>query len=145
VPKQFRKIVQIFFRAGVTSEIAPEVTQVGQSWHRQERAINVYSRECSCMVVGMDSTTQTLAFNAFNELLKHIVIEIVEGIDVTELVEPKLAYTPDEVADLAGFKNGIAVIREAQAGRLLGTKVRGNRRFTRQQILDYLQDNEVTV
>jgi uncharacterized ferredoxin-like protein len=81
----------------------------------------------------------------FSDLLKHIVIEIVEGIDVTELVEPKMAYTPDEVADLAGFKNGIAVVREAQSGLLIGTKVRGNWRFTRQQILDYLQNNEVTV
>ena len=76
-------------------------------------------------------------------LLRAVVEEVVMQIDFDKLRERKLAYTPEEVAELVGFTNALAVEREAKSGRLIGSKVRGQWRFTEQQIRDYLRENEV--
>lgn len=78
-------------------------------------------------------------------MIRQIIIEVVEQMDWEKLCEPKLAYTPEEAAEMAGFVNGLAVEREANAGRLIGSKVRNKWVFTREQLREYLRDQEVTV
>jgi len=93
----------------------------------------------------MSSATQTTPATTLETLVTQLVSEVVARIDLHQLKERKLAYSPDEVAELTGFTNGLAVIREAKSGRLIGSKIRGNWRFTPEQIQDYLRENEVTV
>jgi hypothetical protein len=92
------------------------------------------------VVVMTTATTPTL-----ETFIRQIIDEVIQRVDFTQLKEAKLAYSPEEVATLAGFKNGLAVIREAQAGRLIGSKVRNNWRFTPERIREYLEENEVPV
>ena len=89
----------------------------------------------------MDATHTT----TLDTFVRQIVSDVVDRIDYERLTERKLAYSPAEVAELVGFTNELAVIREAQSGRLIGSKVRGNWRFTPDQIRDYLKEREVTV
>lgn len=91
----------------------------------------------------MDTATRTTP--TLETFVRQIVDDVVSRIDYGQLKERKLAYSPDEVAGLAGFTNGLAVIREANAGRLIGSKVRNNWRFTPERIREYLEENEVPV
>jgi hypothetical protein len=93
----------------------------------------------------MDIATQTTATTTLETFVSQIVREVVERIDYGQLKERKLAYTPEEVAELVGFTNALAVVREASAGRLIGSKVRGSWRFTEEQIRDYLREHEVPI
>ncbi|MEO2016299.1 MAG: hypothetical protein ABGZ53_18220 [Fuerstiella sp.] len=94
------------------------------------------------MFPAMEATANTTPLEIF---IAQIVAEVVERIDYDEIKNRKLAYTPDEVAAQAGFTSGRAVKAEANAGRLIGSKVCGRWRFTPEQIRDYLRENEVTV
>lgn len=91
------------------------------------------------------STASETAPSTLDTFVRQIVSEVVGSLDYSRLRERKLAYSPEEVAELAGFTNALAVEREASSGRLLGCKVRGKWRFTEEQIRDYLRENEVTV
>ena len=97
------------------------------------------------MFVVMSTATQTPPATTLETLITQLVDEVVGRIDFRHLKERKFAYSPDEVAELVGFTNALAVIREAKTGRLIGCKVRGEWRFTEEQIRDYLREYEVTV
>ncbi len=77
--------------------------------------------------------------------IQQLISEVVAEMDLSKLPNAKLAYTPQEVAELAGFSSGLAVEREALAGRLIGTKVRNKWRFTPERIREYLRENEVVM
>ena len=104
----------------------------------------VYSDGIGCIVPVMQATANTPTATAFESMINQIIEQVVSRIDYTQLTEQKFAYTPDEVAKLVGFTSGRAVKAEANAGRLIGTKVCGQWRFTPDQIRDYLRENEVT-
>jgi hypothetical protein len=89
----------------------------------------------------MEATTT----NPLQTFVAQIVSQVISEIDYDAIRNRKLAYTPDEVAVQAGFTSGRAVKAEASAGRLIGSKVCGQWRFTPEQIRDYLRENEVTV
>lgn len=97
------------------------------------------------MFADMITTANNTPASTLETFVSQIVAEVVERLDYSQLAEKKLAYTPEEVAELVGFTNALAVEREAQAGRLIGCKVRNKWRFTEEQIRDYLRENEVTV
>jgi hypothetical protein len=107
-----------------------------------DRLNKVYRPDNRCMFPVMEAAT-------INTLLQTcvtaIVAEVVERIDYNAIKNRKLAYTPDEVAEQVGFTSGRAVKAEAKAGRLIGSKVCGQWRFTPEQVRDYLRENEVTV
>lgn len=77
-----------------------------------------------------------------DSFVRQLVAEVVSQIDVTDLVEPKLAYTTDEVAVIAGFTNGLAVEREIRAGRLIACKVRNKLVVRRERLIEYLIKQE---
>ena len=93
------------------------------------------------------ATTTTPSLDLFvRHLVNEVVTEVIDRIDFTKMRERKFSYSPDEVAELVSvFHNDLAVIREAKAGKLIGSKVRGSWTFTEEQIRDYLQSQEVTV
>lgn len=91
----------------------------------------------------MNTATQPPAADVFEAFVLSVVEKVVDRINYDKLREPKLAYTPDEVADLVGFTNGLAVEREANSGRLCGSKVRNKWRFTPEQIREFLKEHEV--
>ena len=93
----------------------------------------------------MTTAQHTTPGNTFETMIRHIIAEVVEQVDWSQMTEPKLAYTADEAAEVAGFVNGLAVEREANSGRLIGSKVRGKWVFSREQLREYLQGQEVTV
>jgi hypothetical protein len=93
----------------------------------------------------MDTATRTATATTLETLIAQLIAEVVDRIDFQQLKERKLAYSPEEVAELVGFANALAVTREANTGRLLGSKVRGKWRFTEEQIRDYLREHEVPI
>ena len=98
-----------------------------------------------CIVSVMITATETSPATTLETMIRQIITEVIEQMDWETLVEPKLAYTPAQAAEVAGFMNGLAVEREAKAGRLIGSKVRNKWVFTRDQLRKYLQEQEVTV
>lgn len=91
------------------------------------------------------STATNNSPTTLETFVSQIISEVVSRIDYEQLKARKLAYSPTEVAELVGFTNALAVEREAKSGRLIGCKVRGQWRFTEDQIRDYLREHEVTV
>lgn len=78
-------------------------------------------------------------------LVRQIIGEVVERIDWSQIKPAPLTYSEEDLVEQCGFKNKRSVQNARLSGLLIGTKVGGKWRFTRENVVLFLKDSEVTV